>query len=131
MSHLDRRRPRRAARTVAGAGVFPMRIGTAFWHGDKSALHLGANVLDVRPVASGTVAGYRGAPVDGDGTLVIIGAGTAHGVDPLDDGRSPFHYLRRASRNSLERPHMHTSIVFVPAGRPCPRSATSSTCNGR
>ena len=36
------------------AWVFPMRTGTALWHGDKSAFHLGANVLDVRAVTGGT-----------------------------------------------------------------------------
>ena len=30
---------------------FRIRAGTALWHGDKAALHLGADVLDVRPVA--------------------------------------------------------------------------------
>ena len=32
---------------------FRIRMGTALWHGDKRALHLGADVLDVRPVRAG------------------------------------------------------------------------------
>ena len=48
------------------------------------------------------------------------GAGSAHGVAPLADGRSPFHWQR--SRVPLvEAPHMHTSMVLVPADRPSPR----------
>jgi alanine racemase len=99
---------------------FRIRRGTALWHGDKSALHLGADVLDVRPVRAGTPAGYRLAPVPADGWLVMIGAGSAHGVELLADGRSPFHFDRRRLA-LLEPPHMHTSIALVPAGEigPC------------
>jgi alanine racemase len=97
----------------------PIRLGTALWHGDKSALHLGADVLDIHTVAAGTVAGYHGTRVIADGTLVIVGAGTAHGVAVLDDGRSPFHFQRRRLA-LLERPHMHSSMIFVPTGAPCP-----------
>jgi alanine racemase len=100
---------------------FRIRVGSALWHGDgKAALHLGADVLDVQAVRAGERAGYRQGLVPGDGTLVMVGAGTAHGVHRLDDGRSPFHFDRR--RLALhEPPHMHTSMVFVPAGHPGPR----------
>jgi hypothetical protein len=98
---------------------FPMRIGSAIWHGDKSALHVGADVLDLRPVAAGSIAGYHGTRVIADGTLVVVGAGSAHGIATLDDGRSPFHFQRRRLA-LLERPHMHTSMLFVPSGEPCP-----------
>lgn len=98
---------------------YRVRSGTALWHGDKSALHLDADVLDTRPVRAGDTAGYRLGPVPTDGTLVMVGAGTAHGVHPLPDGRSPFHHAGR--RLALhEPPHMHTSMVLVPAGEPCP-----------
>lgn len=98
---------------------FELRLGTTLWHGDKSMLHLDADVLDTHPVDAGTPAGYRGDPVPSDGTLVMVGAGSAHGVAPLADGRSPFHFARR--RLGLhEAPHMHTSMAFVPAGEPCP-----------
>ena len=86
---------------------FPIRLGTALWHGDKSMLHLTADVLDIHAVSAGTVAGYNGTRVIADGTLVIIGAGSAHGVTVLDDGRSPFHFQHRRLA-LLERPHMHT-----------------------
>ena len=98
---------------------FRLRLGTAMWHGDKSMLHLGADVLAVRPVARGTPAGYRATPVPGDGHLVLIGAGTATGVTLLDGGLSPFHHARHRL-TLLEAPHMHTSMAFVPAGDPLP-----------
>jgi alanine racemase len=89
-----------------------LRTGTALWHGDKSFVHLSAQVLDVRPVRAGDVAGYRQQPVPGDGHLVMIGAGSAHGVTPVDQGLSPFHHARRRL-TLIEPPHMHTSMAFV------------------
>lgn len=98
---------------------YRIRIGTALWHGDKSALHLDADVLNIRAVERGEQAGYRLGELPGDGHLVMIGAGTANGVTPLPDGRSPFHFGR--VRMALhEPPHMHTSMVFVPDGDPLP-----------
>jgi alanine racemase len=98
---------------------FRLRVGTALWHGDKSALHLSADVLDVRAVTGGTRAGYQQAAVPADGHLAVIGAGTANGVTPLADGRSPFHFAK--TRVALhESPHMHVSMAFVPDGDQCP-----------
>jgi hypothetical protein len=54
-----------------------------------------------------------------DGRLVMVGAGTAQGLHPLPDGRSPFHFERRRLP-LLEPPHMHTSMVVVAAGKPGP-----------
>ena len=99
---------------------FRLRVGTALWHGDKSSMHLEADVLDVRPVRAGVVAGYRSGAIEESGHLVMIGAGTANGVTELPDGRSPFHFGRH--RMALhEPPHMHTSMAFVPDGEPLPR----------
>jgi alanine racemase len=115
ISHLD---PDACAR-LPSSHRFRVRLGTALWHGDKSFFSLGADVLEVRRVTAGERAGYRLGPVPGDGSLVMIGAGTANGVAPLSDGRSPFHF--DSHRLALhEPPHMHTSMAFVPAGDPCP-----------
>lgn len=115
LSHLD---PTTYAR-LGGERTYRLRLGTALWHGDKAALHLTADVLDVRPVAAGEPAGYRLGAIPADGHLVMIGAGTANGMAPLPDGRSPFHFGRH--RMSLhEPPHMHTSMAFVPVGDPLP-----------
>jgi alanine racemase len=118
VSHLDsatfgelrRRHPERR---------FAVRLGTALWLGDKSMIALRAEVLDVRTVRAGVSAGYRSTPIPADGTLVLIGGGSAHGLAPLDDGRSPFHFARYRMA-LIEPPHMHTSMAFVPAGQPTP-----------
>ena len=98
---------------------YRLRLGTTLWHGDKSALRLEASVLHTTTIAAGERAGYRLGMAERDGTLVIIGAGTANGVHPLADGRSPFHHERRRLA-LIEPPHMHTSMAFVPAGDTCP-----------
>lgn len=98
---------------------FSLRLGTSLWHGDKSAFHLTATVLGVRPVRAGDRAGYRQGAVATDGHLVLVGAGTAHGVVPLDGGLSPLHYARKRLA-LVEAPHMHTSMALVPDGDPVP-----------
>jgi alanine racemase len=95
------------------------RVGTALWLGDKRFFSLHADVIDVHPVAAGTLAGYRLTPVPGDGHLVMVSCGSANGVTPLPDGRSPFHHAHRRVP-LLEPPHMHTSMLFVAAGEPLP-----------
>ena len=105
--------------TLPTSHRYKLRLGTYLWHGDREALRLEADVLDVRRVSAGQRAGYRLGEVPGDGTLVMIGAGSANGVAPLADGRSPFHFNRRRLA-LLEPPHMHTSMAFVPSEQPCP-----------
>ena len=99
--------------------TFRARVGTALWHGDKSALRLRADVLDGRPVAAGDRLGYRlsarpGRGQRGDGER-------GHGPRRAAAARrsSPFHFERRRLA-LLEPPHMHTSMLFVPAGTPRP-----------
>ena len=96
-----------------------LRLGTALWHGDKSHMKLVADVLDARQVRAGDTVGYRGTRIDGDGTLLMIGCGSAHGIAPLDNGLCPFHFGRRRLE-LVESPHMHTTLVVAPAGQPTP-----------
>jgi alanine racemase len=98
---------------------YKLRTGTYLWLGDREALHLEADVLATRSVMAGTKVGYRLTTVGLDGTLVMIGAGTANGVAPLGNA-SPFHFSRRRLA-LVEPPHMHTSMTIVPSGEPCPR----------
>jgi alanine racemase len=98
---------------------YKLRSGTYLWHGDREAIKLEARVLDKRPAHAGDTAGYRLRPLPDDGTIIMIGAGTASGVTELPDGLSPFHYARRRLM-LIEPPHMHTSMVFVPRGESCP-----------
>lgn len=99
---------------------YKLRLGTYLWHGDREALHLEADVIDTRNVRAGDTAGYHLTQVPRSGTLIMIGAGTAGGVAPLPDGRSPFHFARKRI-DLLEPPHMHTSMAFIPAGERCPK----------
>ena len=123
VSHLDVA----TYRTLPTTHRYRLRLGTALWHGDKASLHLGADVLEVRRVSAGERAGYRLGEIETDGHLVIVGAGTAHGLVAFDsassDGsgaRSPFHFQRQ--RLALhESPHMHTSMCVVPDGGPLPQ----------
>lgn len=118
VSHLD------AASYAALRSAHPdrpmrIRLGTSLWHGDKSFLHLGASVVDVHPVSAGDRLGYRATVCPFDGHVVLVAAGSAHGVQPLDGGMSPFHFARTRLA-LLEPPHMHTSMVVVPEGGPLP-----------
>ncbi|HZB43543.1 MAG TPA: alanine racemase [Ilumatobacter sp.] len=98
---------------------YKLRTGTHLWLGDREALHLEADVLDTRGVTAGAKVGYRLVTVGHDGTLVMIGAGSANGVAVLAGDASPFHFER--NRIALvEPPHMHTSMAIVPDGQPCP-----------
>ena len=96
-----------------------IRLGTRLWHGDKSSLYLGATVADRHRVATGDQVGYRQVASSCHGHLLVVAAGTAHGVAPRDDGASPLHYARRRL-TLLEPPHMHTTLAVVPDGDPCP-----------
>lgn len=98
---------------------FKLRMGTTLWHGDKSMMQLSADIVDHHPVEAGDTAGYRQVEINSPGEVVMVGAGTAHGVALLDNGRSPFHYQRQRL-NLLEAPHMHTSMLLVARGRPIP-----------
>ena len=95
------------------------RLGTALWHGTKSHFALHADVMRAEPCRAGESAGYRSTSVAGNGTLVVIGAGSAHGVTPLHNGDSPFHFARQRL-SLLENPYMHSALAFVPEGQPCP-----------
>jgi len=95
------------------------RLGTALWHGTKDHFALHADVIRTEACRTGEVAGYRATPAPGDGTLVVIGAGSAHGVMPLPGGESPFHFSRQRLP-LVESPYMHSSIAFVAAGQTCP-----------
>ena len=105
---------------------FRIRVGTALWHGIPRAdfISLTADVLQTQHVGAGEPGGYHHTPVPFDGTLLAIGAGSTHGIAPLDAAdptrRSPFHFQRQRMA-LLERPHMHTSLVVVPHGQACPQ----------
>jgi len=96
-----------------------VRCGTSLWHADRTLLHLTADVLGRHRVQAGAAAGYHATEVPRDGHVVLVGAGSAHGVRCLDDGRSPFHFAHERLA-MIEPAHMHTSMLFVPTGDPLP-----------
>ncbi len=106
--------------------TFKVRVGTALWHGipKVDALQLHAEVLSTQPVGIGEIAGYHHTRSPFDGTLVVIGAGAAHGVAPNDSpskqALSPFHFANTRMA-LLEPPHMHTSMVVVQADALAPK----------
>ena len=99
--------------------TFRARSGTTLWLGDKSMLKLEANVIDIHSTRGG-LAGYRQVAVPNEGSIVLIGCGTAHGIFERPDGLSPFHF-QRSRLHLLESPHMHTSMIFVPTGSVVPQ----------
>ncbi len=116
LSHID---PTLIGR-LPSTHSYVLRVGTELWHGDRDALHLTADVLDVRPISAGQPAGYRQHQATSDGHLIMTGAGTAHGVQPLADGRSPFHFKQRRI-DMFESPHMHTTMLFIQSDIEPPR----------
>ena len=106
--------------------TFKVRVGTALWHGIPKVddLQLHADVLRTQPIGVGEIAGYHHTRAPFDGTLVVIGAGSAHGIAPNDSpskqALSPFHFAR-TRMTLLEPPHMHTSMVVVEADAQAPK----------
>ena len=117
LSHLDADTYRQLEARHATRRL-QMRSGTSLWHGDKSFLHLSADVLDSQAVSTNDTVGYRGVAITEPGHVLLIAAGSAHGVRALDDARSPFHFGHQRLR-LIEPPHMHTSMVFVATNQPC------------
>jgi alanine racemase-like protein len=113
------------------------RVGTRLWLSDRDAYQARAHVLDVHRVRRGDRFGYRQRRVPGDGYLVVLSGGTAHGVameapSHVGDLRTRVKVLvasgLEASGRALspftiegrrrwfaEPPHMQVSVVFVPS----------------
>lgn len=125
VSHLEPA-TMRALQAKYSPRIFKIRVGTALWHGIPKLddVQLRADVLHTQPIGVGEIAGYHHTRAPFDGTLVVIGAGSAHGVaandSPSKQALSPFHFARNRMA-LLERPHMHTSMVVVEAGAPTPQ----------
>jgi alanine racemase len=142
VSHLTRAEHARLAATYPDFTVRP-RIGTDLWLGDRSALKVGATVLDVHEVERGDTFGYRGRSAPKHGHIVVVSGGTAHGIgleaptgdqslkaraatlargglDAVGFVRSPFS-IDGKQRLFAEPPHMQASMLFVPSGARVPR----------
>lgn len=114
-----------------------LRMGTRLWLGDRGALSVKATVLDVHSVRRGERVGYRQRRVSGDGHILIVSGGTAHGVgleaptgaatvrqraiamakgslDAAGMALSPFS-IEGKQRWFAEPPHMQASMLFLPS----------------
>ena len=110
---------------------YRLRLGTALWHGDKSALRLEASVLHTTTIAAGERAGYR--------------LGTARARRNARDHRGGHRQRRaparrraqsvppRTSTAGVDRAAAHAHVDGVRAGRrPVPDDrGHGSTCSGR
>jgi hypothetical protein len=141
VSHLSPEEISTLAKRHPGTTVRP-RIGTELWLGDRKALQARGTVHSVQKVNKGDRFGYRQHKVRGDGHLVVVSGGTAHGVgleNPKNFGRGAAGVMPRvkfATRSGAallnrtmspfswqgkglwfaEPPHMQVSVLFVPAG---------------
>jgi alanine racemase len=116
---------------------FRARIGTQLWLGAHDVLDSRGTVMDVHRMAKGERYGYRQHRVAGDGHLVVVAGGTAHGVGleapKYLSGLTPrAKHVARAGLATLNRtaspfswngqklafaepPHMQASLLWVPA----------------
>ena len=141
VSHLSADELDRLRTTYADLTIRP-RIGTDLWLGDRSALTVTADVLDVHPLDRGQPFGYRGRTLPRDGHLVVVSGGTAHGIgleaptgssglraraasvargglEAMGLVRSPF-WVDGKQRLFAEPPHMQASMLFLPGGATVP-----------
>lgn len=118
-------------------GETRLRRGTDLWLGDRGALSVTAQVLDVHKIVRGQPVGYHRRPAPGNGWVVVVAGGTAHGIgleapsanrglrdrvktmavgalDAAGRALSPYEIDGR-KRAFLEPPHMQSSMVFLPA----------------
>lgn len=113
-----------------------LRVGTRLWLGDPASRRTTATVLDVHRVQRGDRAGYHQRRVRGQGWLVVVAGGTAHGIGmeaPTSAGTVRQRAVAVASggleatgralspytidgkkRWFLEPPHMQSSLVLLP-----------------
>ncbi|WP_020574649.1 alanine racemase [Actinopolymorpha alba] len=127
------------------------RIGTKLWLSDREAYQARAHVLDVHSVRRGDRFGYRQRRVPGDGYLLVVSGGTAHGValeapshvtdlrtrakvlaasglEATGRALSPFTVAGQR-RWFAEPPHMQVSVVFLPASVAPPEVGTELRVN--
>jgi hypothetical protein len=135
------------------ATTFRPRIGTSLWLGDRGALQARGTVLDVHRLARGTHYGYRRRRAPRDSHLVVVSGGTAHGValeaprtvrGPVGRTKalamgtlaaanlslSPFRWAGR-QRWFAEPPHMHVSLLLLPASVEPPAIGAELDCDVR
>ena len=133
--------------------TFRPRVGTSLWLGDRGAFSARGTVLDVHPLARGQHYGYRRRRAPRDSHLVVVSGGTAHGValeaprtvrGPVGRAKalatgtlaaanlslSPFRWAGH-QRWFAEPPHMHVSLLLLPASVAPPAIGAELACRVR
>ncbi len=141
VSHLRRAEVEELQREHPGVSFRP-RIGTDLWLGQRGLMRAHATVLDVRPIRPGDRFGYRQQRARRAAVLVVVSAGTAHGVG-LESPAAPRGLVGRGkqlARGALEAggwslspftvdgrqrwfaepPHMQVSMLLLPASETAP-----------
>ena len=121
--------------------IWKIRIGTDLWLGDRGALKVKAQVLDLHAIQRPTRVGYRQYRI-GRGWLLVASGGTSHGIGleiatPKRDflsqvktltksflnlfgwNRSPFSWDGK-KLEFVEAPHMHLSLLTL-KGKAAPK----------
>jgi hypothetical protein len=131
-----------------------LRSGTGLWLGERKGLQAWGTVLAVHTNVDRPV-GYRQRRGPRNGTLLIVGGGTAHGValeaptaarsvraravrvaggvlEASGKMRSPFHIGSDGPRAWFaEPPHMQVSMLWMPAGADTPQVGQELPCDVR
>lgn len=152
VSHLDDAELRVVRAALPGVPL-RVRIGTRLWLGARSTLVARGTVLAVHPVRRGERSGYQQRRTAREGTVLVVGGGTAHGValaapSPVRSARqrvvaagsgvleaggwalSPFTVAGR-QRWFAEPPHMQVSLVQVGTGVALPAVGDEVDCDVR
>ncbi|MGN6523258.1 MAG: alanine racemase [Actinomycetes bacterium] len=126
---------------------FRPRVGTGLWLGCREALTVRGDVLAVHRLTKGERFGYRQRAAGGEGWLVVVSGGTAHGVGleaprgarslrarlsglvrsaqvAAGRSRSPFRW-EGAAVEFAEPPHMQVSMLWLPGGQRPPQPGDS------
>lgn len=137
ISHLDDTELASLRGALPDIELFP-RIGTRLWLGDRGAFSARGTVLAANPITKGTTAGYFQRRAPGNGAILVVGGGTAHGValsapsslsslrqravaagtgvlEATGRSLSPF-IVDGSQRWFVEPPHMQVSLIHIPAG---------------
>jgi hypothetical protein len=140
VSHLDVEQLRQLRLALPSVPIYP-RVGTALWLGDPSTLRVTGTVLAVHDPSDKGV-GYRQRRGPRGARLVVVSGGTSHGValaapsananlrqraiaastgilDAAGKTTSPFT-IAGEQRQFAEPPHMHVSLVWLPANVAAP-----------
>lgn len=114
---------------------FDLRVGTSLWLGAPAALSASGTILEIHDLNNTSQVGYQQVATNGNGRLIVVSGGTAHGValaaptsrsnarkrsiavaegftQAFGKVRSPFS-VRGRNLVFAEPPHMHVSLLWA------------------